>query len=58
MFGFAKSVQGNINISQRNRFKKTAKNLFRLSNEQLDDLVKNGGFVEIGGAENGKNLQG
>jgi hypothetical protein len=34
---------------------KTAKNLFRLTDEQLDDLVKNGEFIEIGGTEDGKN---
>jgi hypothetical protein len=58
MFGFAKSVQGNINIRQRNRFKQTAKNLFLFTDEQLTALVKSGEFIEIGGTEDGKDLQG
>jgi hypothetical protein len=58
MFGFAKSVQGNIDIRQRNRFKQTAKNLFLFTDEQLTALVKSGEFIEIGGTEDGKDLQG
>jgi hypothetical protein len=47
VYGFAKSVMGNIDEKQLRDFKRTAKALLALSDDKLKDLLNTGDFLEI-----------
>jgi hypothetical protein len=47
VYGFAKSVLGNINEKQLRDFKRTAKAVLALTEKQLDDVLKTGIYLEI-----------
>ena len=47
IFGFAKSEQANIDDEEEAQFKKMAKELLALSNEQMTVLVEKGRFSEV-----------
>lgn len=47
IFGFAKSTQGNISKGEETQFKKLAKHVLALTDEQLQLLIDNGQFTEI-----------
>lgn len=47
VFGFAKSEQANINDDEEAQFKKMAKELLVLSEEQMAVLIEKGRFSEI-----------
>jgi hypothetical protein len=47
VYGFAKSVKGNINEKQLRDFKRTAKAVLALTEKQLDDVLKTGKYLEI-----------
>jgi hypothetical protein len=46
-YGFAKSARDNIDEKDLKRFKIRAKDLFSLTDDQIDVLVKNGTLIEI-----------
>jgi hypothetical protein len=47
VYGFAKSVLGNINEKQLRDFRRTAKAVLTLTEKQLDDVLKAGHYMEI-----------
>ena len=47
VFGFAKADMDNITQKQLKKMKETAKDLFLLTLNQLDELVNNGSFKEL-----------
>jgi hypothetical protein len=47
VYGFAKSDRGNIDDNEEKQFKKAAAHVFVLTNEQLDELINNGQFLEV-----------
>jgi len=47
VYGFAKSDIGNINEKQLRNLKLAAKTIFKYSDEELDERVKNGLFIEF-----------
>jgi len=47
MYGFAKSKQENIEKYEEETFKKAAKELLALTDDQLDQLLKSQGLVEV-----------
>lgn len=47
VYGFAKSDLGNIDKKEVETFKKAAKELLSLSDEQLQNLIKNRALVEL-----------
>jgi hypothetical protein len=47
VYGFAKSALDNINEKQLRNFKLAAKTVFRYSDREIDERVKNGMFIEI-----------
>jgi hypothetical protein len=47
MYGFAKSDRDNIGDDELRKFKDSAKDLFELSDAQMDRHLKSGVFIEI-----------
>jgi len=47
VYGFAKSDIGNINEKQLRNLKLAAKTIFKYSDKELDERVKNGLFIEF-----------
>jgi hypothetical protein len=47
VYGFAKSVQDNINEKQLRDFKRTAKVVLAMTEKQLDDVLKTRKYLEI-----------
>ena len=47
VFGFSKSVQDNIRDDEQEQFKKAAKVILALSDEQILQLIESGQFEEI-----------
>jgi hypothetical protein len=46
-YGFAKSDRANIDADEEKEFKEAAHPVLRLTEEQIDELLKNGDFVEV-----------
>jgi hypothetical protein len=46
-YGFAKSDRANIGTEEENQFKEAARYVIRLTEKQIEELVKNGDFVEV-----------
>jgi hypothetical protein len=46
-YGFSKSDMDNINEKQLRNFKLAAKTVFKYSDEEIDERVKNGLFIEF-----------
>jgi hypothetical protein len=46
-YGFSKSGMDNINEKQLRNFKLAAKTVFKYSDEEIDERVKNGLFIEF-----------
>lgn len=47
VYGFAKSERENIDQGETDAFKKAAKELLALSDEQIRKLIENGGLTEV-----------
>ena len=47
VYGFAKSERENIDQKETDAFKKAAKILLALSDEQIQKLIENGGLTEV-----------
>ena len=47
VYGFPKSDLGNIRDDEQEQFKKAAKSIFALSDEQIRQLIDNGQFEEV-----------
>lgn len=47
VYGFPKSDLGNIRDDEQEQFKKAAKSIFALSDEQIRKLIENGQFEEV-----------
>jgi hypothetical protein len=47
VYGFPKSELGNIRDDEQEQFKKAAKSIFALSDEQIRQLIENGQFEEV-----------
>jgi len=47
VYGFAKSERENIDKKETDTFKKAAKQLLALSDEQIQKLIENGGLTEV-----------
>lgn len=47
VYGFAKSNRENIDKAEMDTFKKAAKELLALSDEEIQKLVENGGLTEV-----------
>jgi hypothetical protein len=47
IFGFAKSDRANINASEEKQFKEAAHHVLRLTEKQIEELLRNGDFVEV-----------
>ena len=47
VYGFAKSVMDNIDEKQLRNFKLAAKTIFKYSDKEIDERVKNGLFIEV-----------
>lgn len=47
VYGFSKSDLGNIRDDEQEQFKKAAKLILALSDEQIRQLIKNGQFEEV-----------
>jgi len=46
-YGFAKSDRANIDGDEEKQFKEAAGHVLRLTESQIDELLKNGDFVEV-----------
>jgi hypothetical protein len=46
-YGFAKSDRANIDADEEKQFKQAARHVLHLTEKQIDELVKNGDFVEM-----------
>jgi hypothetical protein len=46
-YGFLKSVRANIEADEEKQFKDAARHVLRLNDKQMDELLKNGDFVEV-----------
>jgi hypothetical protein len=46
-YGFAKSDRANIDADDEKQFKDAARHVLLLTEKQIDELVKNGDFVEV-----------
>ncbi len=46
-YGFAKSERANIDAGEEKQFKEAARFVLRLTEKQLDELLKNGDLVEV-----------
>jgi hypothetical protein len=49
VYGFAKSETDNIRRDEEQQFKKAAKQVLALSDDQIDELIENGQFEEVKG---------
>lgn len=47
IYGFAKSERDNIQADEEKQFKEAAKHVLALTDKQLEELVKQGEFVEV-----------
>jgi hypothetical protein len=47
VYGFAKSQRANIDEDEKKQFKAAAKHVLALTEKQLGELLKNGGFMEL-----------
>lgn len=47
VYGFPKSDLGNIRVDEQEQFKKAAKSILALSDEQIRQLIENGQFEEV-----------
>ena len=47
VYGFAKSQRANIDDGEKGQFKEAAKHVLALTEKQLAELLKRGGFVEV-----------
>ncbi len=47
VYGFAKSDRANIGADEAKQFKKAARHVLQLTEEQIQALVKNGDFVKV-----------
>jgi hypothetical protein len=50
-YGFAKSDRANLDAEEEKQFKEAARHVLRLTQKQIEELVKNGDFVEVKGEE-------
>jgi hypothetical protein len=46
-YGFAKSDRANIDANEEKQFKEAAHHVLRLTEMQIEELLKNGDFVEV-----------
>jgi hypothetical protein len=46
-YGFAKSDRANIDADEEKQFKEAAHHVLRLTEKQIEELLKNGDFVEV-----------
>src|SRR2546425_13037512 len=46
-YGFAKSERANIDADEEKQFKEAARHVLRLTEKQIEELLKNGDFVEV-----------
>ena len=46
-YGFAKSERANIDADEEKQFKEAARHVLPLTDEQIEELLKNGDFVEV-----------
>ncbi len=46
-YGFAKSARANIDADEEKQFKEAARYVLQLTEKQIEELVKNGDFVEV-----------
>jgi hypothetical protein len=46
-YGFAKSDRANIDADEEKPFQEAARHVLRLTEKQIDELLKNGDFVEV-----------
>ena len=46
-YGFAKSDRANIDADEEQEFKEAARHVLRLTEKQIDELLKNSDFVEV-----------
>ena len=46
-YGFAKSDRANIDADEENQFKEAARHVLSLTEKQINELLKNGDFVEV-----------
>jgi hypothetical protein len=44
---FAKSDRANIDADEEKQFKEAARHVHRLTEKQIEELLKNGDFVEV-----------
>ena len=47
VYGFAKSDRANIDTDEEKQFKEAARHVLRLTEQQIEELIKNGDFVEV-----------
>ena len=47
VYGFSKSKRANVNEDEEDQFKEAAKHVLGLTEKQLAELLKRGGFVEV-----------
>jgi hypothetical protein len=46
-YGFAKSARANIDADEEKQFKEAARHVLRLTEKQIEELVKKGDFVKV-----------
>lgn len=46
-YGFAKSYRANIDADEEKQFKEDARHVLRLTEKQIEELLKKGDFVEV-----------
>jgi hypothetical protein len=46
-YGFAKSDRANIDADEEKEFKEAARHVLRLTEKEIEELVKNGDFVKV-----------
>jgi hypothetical protein len=56
VYGFSKSVRANIRRDEEYQFKKAAKYVLALSDEQIGALIGQGGLSEVGGDADGEEV--
>ena len=47
MYGFSKSQRANIDKNEEEQFKEAANHVLALTEQQLGELLKRGGFLEV-----------
>ncbi len=50
-YGFSKSDRANLDAEEEKQFKEAARHVLRLTQKQIEELVKNGDFVEAKGEQ-------